>query len=164
MIPQAPGVPQIAWVRGVCDAYVDCLRPQGPPIDVGIARREHAAYVGALRGVGVEVRFLPDAQALPDAVFVEDVAIVIAPEVTVLTRPGVRSRIAEVETLETMLSGEVARLPEGATLEGGDVLRWGDTLSGLAKRYGVSVGALRRANGFSEGSTLRAGDSVKIPG
>ena len=43
-------------------------------------------------------------------------------------------------------------------------VRWGDTLSGLAKRYGVSVGALRRANGFSEGSTLRAGDSVKIPG
>jgi membrane-bound lytic murein transglycosylase D len=43
-------------------------------------------------------------------------------------------------------------------------VRWGDTLSGLARRYGVSVGALRRANGFSEGSTLRAGDSVKIPG
>jgi membrane-bound lytic murein transglycosylase D len=44
------------------------------------------------------------------------------------------------------------------------IVRWGDTLSGLAKRYGVSVGALRRANGFSEGSTLRAGESVKIPG
>ncbi len=44
------------------------------------------------------------------------------------------------------------------------VVRWGDTLSGLAKRYGVSVSALRRANGFSEGTTLRAGDSLKIPG
>jgi membrane-bound lytic murein transglycosylase D len=44
------------------------------------------------------------------------------------------------------------------------IVRWGDTLSGLAKRYGVSVSALRRANGFSEGTTLRAGDSLKIPG
>jgi membrane-bound lytic murein transglycosylase D len=44
------------------------------------------------------------------------------------------------------------------------LVRWGDTLSGLARRYGVSVSALRRANGFSENATLRAGDSLKIPG
>ncbi|HEU4474855.1 MAG TPA: LysM peptidoglycan-binding domain-containing protein [Gemmatimonadales bacterium] len=44
------------------------------------------------------------------------------------------------------------------------IVRRGDTLSGLAKRYGVSVSALRRANGFSERSTLRAGESLKIPG
>ena len=44
------------------------------------------------------------------------------------------------------------------------VVRWGDTLSGLAKRYGVSVSELRRANGLSERETLRAGESLKIPG
>ena len=44
------------------------------------------------------------------------------------------------------------------------VVRWGDTLSGLAKRYGVSVAELRRANGLSERSTLRAGKSLRIPG
>ena len=43
-------------------------------------------------------------------------------------------------------------------------VRWGDTLSGLAKRYGVSVAELRRANGLSERSTLRAGESLRIPG
>jgi LysM repeat protein len=44
------------------------------------------------------------------------------------------------------------------------VVRWGDTLSGLAKRYGVSVTELRRANGLTQRSTLRAGDSLRIPG
>jgi LysM repeat protein len=43
-------------------------------------------------------------------------------------------------------------------------VRWGDTLSGLAKRYGVTVTELRRANGLSAEMTLRAGESLKIPG
>ncbi len=44
------------------------------------------------------------------------------------------------------------------------IVRWGDTLSGLAKRYGVTVAELRRANGISAETTLRAGDALKIPG
>jgi membrane-bound lytic murein transglycosylase D len=44
------------------------------------------------------------------------------------------------------------------------VVRWGDTLSGLAKQYGVSVAELRQANGLSAEATLRAGESLKIPG
>jgi membrane-bound lytic murein transglycosylase D len=44
------------------------------------------------------------------------------------------------------------------------VVRWGDTLSGLARRYGVSVSELRRANGLTESSTLRAGEALRIPG
>jgi LysM repeat protein len=43
-------------------------------------------------------------------------------------------------------------------------VRWGDTLSGLAKRYGVTVAELRQANGLSAETTLRTGDSLKIPG
>jgi dimethylargininase len=153
VIPQTPGVPQIAWVRRVADTYADCLRPPGPPIAVEIALREHAGYVDALRDVGVDVRFLPEAPALPDGVFVEDVAIVLAPALTVLTRPGVHSRVAEVETLESALSGELAHLPEGATLEGGDVLRWGDTLFvGISARTNTAgvdaLAAIARAQGM----------------
>ncbi len=44
------------------------------------------------------------------------------------------------------------------------VVRWGDTLSGIARRYGVSVSELRRVNGMSERETLRAGESLRIPG
>ena len=52
----------------------------------------------------------------------------------------------------------------GASSARTHVVRWGDTLSELAKRYGVSVAELRRANGMSARSTLRAGESLKIPG
>jgi membrane-bound lytic murein transglycosylase D len=44
------------------------------------------------------------------------------------------------------------------------VVRRGETLIGLAKRYGVSTQALREANGLTKGSTLRAGFALKIPG
>jgi len=44
------------------------------------------------------------------------------------------------------------------------LVRRGETLTGLAKRYGVSVEALREANGMSKRETLRAGAALKIPG
>ena len=43
------------------------------------------------------------------------------------------------------------------------VVRPGETLAGLARRYGVSVQALRAANGMSEDATLRRGARLKIP-
>jgi dimethylargininase len=128
VIPQPPAPPEVAFVRAVPDAYPHCLRPPGPPIDVAIARREHAAYVDALRGTGAEIRWLPDAPDLPDAVFVEDVALILGRDVAVLTRPGAPTRIPEVTTLEFDLPGELARLPPNVTLDGGDVLRWGAML------------------------------------
>ena len=50
---------------------------------------------------------------------------------------------------------------------GGDrvhVVQRGETLKGLAKRYRVSVQALREANDLSSGATLKAGATLKIPG
>jgi LysM repeat protein len=44
------------------------------------------------------------------------------------------------------------------------VVRRGETLKGLAKRYGVSVQALRDANGLSERQPIKAGKSLRIPG
>ena len=38
----------------------------------------------------------------------------------------------------------------------------GDTLSGIAQRYGVSVAALQQANGL-HGSTVQMGQSLRIP-
>jgi membrane-bound lytic murein transglycosylase D len=43
-------------------------------------------------------------------------------------------------------------------------VRRGETLTGLAKRYGVSVQALRDANGLSARDGLRAGATLRIPG
>jgi len=64
-------------------------------------------------------------------------------------------------------AGQRLRLsPPGINRSGSrtHIVRWGDTLSGLAKRYGVTVAELRRANGLSEKAMLRTGDSLKIPG
>jgi membrane-bound lytic murein transglycosylase D len=63
-----------------------------------------------------------------------------------------------------------APTPPPAPDAGGDagprthVVQRGETLEGLARRYGVSIQALRRANGLGDRTTLRAGVSLKIPG
>ena len=44
------------------------------------------------------------------------------------------------------------------------IVRRGETLKGLARRYGVSIQALRKANGMAEQETLRTGVSLRIPG
>lgn len=44
------------------------------------------------------------------------------------------------------------------------VVRPGDTISGVAQRYGVSQSALRAANGLGSSSMIRAGTRLKIPG
>ena len=43
------------------------------------------------------------------------------------------------------------------------IIKSGDTISKIAKKNNVSVSALRKANGLSEGSSLRAGRTLNIP-
>jgi membrane-bound lytic murein transglycosylase D len=43
------------------------------------------------------------------------------------------------------------------------LVKRGETLSGLARRYGVSVQALQKANGLSSARDLKAGQRIKIP-
>jgi membrane-bound lytic murein transglycosylase D len=43
------------------------------------------------------------------------------------------------------------------------VVQRGETLEGLAKRYGVSIQALRKANGLADRATLKAGLALRIP-
>jgi dimethylargininase len=105
------------------------------PIDLDRARRQHADYVAALRALGVEVRVLPPLRGHPDGCFVEDPAVVLD-GLAVLTRPGAASRRGEVAALGDALAEHrpVVRMESG-TLEGGDVLRIGDTLHvGLSTR------------------------------
>jgi membrane-bound lytic murein transglycosylase D len=43
------------------------------------------------------------------------------------------------------------------------LVRRGDTLTGLARRYGVTIQALRKANDLSMGDVLRSGTRIRIP-
>lgn len=94
-------------------------------IDLALANDQHVAYRDALARAGAEVIVLDSNLAHPDAVFVEDTAIVLD-EVAVLTAMGAPSRHAEPQGIEPELRrhrGEIVRIEAPGTIEGGDVLR-----------------------------------------
>jgi dimethylargininase len=102
------------------------------PVDVGLARRQHEAYVEALTAAGWQVVTVPEAPDHADAVFVEDTLVVI--DVAVVTCPGVPQRRGEIEgsrAAVTALGLKVADVADAAgpgaqpTLDGGDVLQVG---------------------------------------
>lgn len=118
-------MPAIAITRAVPSSLAQCeLTYQSRvPIDVGRARRQHAEYQHILTRHGYEVIELAEAPELPDSVFVEDTALVLA-ECAVITRPGAASRRPEVPAVRTALAPfrELHEVREPGTLDGGDVL------------------------------------------
>jgi dimethylargininase len=98
-------------------------------IDVALASAQHQAYQRALQSLGCRVEALPAQDTLPDAVFVEDVAVVLD-EAAILTRPGAESRRAEVRSVAEVLARyrPLLAIDAPGTLDGGDVLRVGRTL------------------------------------
>ena len=112
------------------------------PIDVARATAQHAAYERLLGTLGLTVVRVPAAPDLPDAVFVEDTAIVLD-EVAIVTRPGAPSRRDEIDAVASLLAAHrpVSALEAPATLDGGDVLSLGRTLyvgrSGRTNRQGI---------------------------
>jgi len=117
------------------------------PIDLGTARREHAAYEAALTRLGAQVVQLPAADELPDAVFVEDAAVVLD-ELAVIPHMGAASRRPETIEVARCLAGyrTLHRLEPPATLDGGDVMRVERTLYvGLTARTNrLAVDQLRQ--------------------
>lgn len=112
------------------------------PLDVGLAVRQHDAYVQVLTGLGLDVVRLPAAPELPDGCFVEDVLVVVD-DLAVLTRPGAASRRPEVDSaVEAVerLGLRTVRIAEPATLDGGDVLQIGrDVFVGLGTRTNAAA-------------------------
>jgi dimethylargininase len=96
------------------------------PIDVHVARAQHAAYERALTDAGYRVERLPAEADMPDSVFVEDIAVVFD-DVAIITRPGAesrrRERTAVAAALETYRPLRIIDAP--GTLDGGDVLTVG---------------------------------------
>ncbi len=119
------------------------VRPPGPrladgivthiersPVDVPLARAQHAAYVAALAGAGWDVREVPPADEHPDAVFVED-TVVVVDDLAVLTHPGALQRRGEVEGTAKAVEGlglRTVRITAPGHLDGGDVLQVGTTV------------------------------------
>lgn len=128
--------PTAAIVRPPSASYDRCIRTSAAAIDVALARAQHGAYVQALRDAGIDVEVLDPQDEMPDAMFVEETAIVF-PDRALLTRPGSPARRAEVESVAVALARRMptVRMTEPATLDGGDVLRCGARLLvGLSER------------------------------
>lgn len=106
------------------------------PIDYPRAVAQHEAYEALLRSLGMTVEQLPAEPSLPDAVFVEDTAIVLD-ELAVIARPGADSRRPECASIAAALQPwrSLAYVRPPATLDGGDVLVVGRTVYvGLSSR------------------------------
>lgn len=120
-----------AVTRAVPTSFRDCELTHLPrvPIDIALARAQHAEYERALTSLGCEIVQVAAADELPDSVFVEDIAIVLD-EIAVITRPGAASRRPETVDVAATLGAfrQLQFLSEPATLDGGDVLRLGRVL------------------------------------
>ena len=69
-------------------------------------------------------------------------------------------------TRDTIYAGQRLAIPTGATAgtPAYHVVQWGENLSGIAARYGVTVAALMRANGLLSPDFIYAGQRLALPG
>lgn len=136
----------VAITRKVSPAIVRCelTHLARAPIDVERAAAQHEAYERTLAALGCAVVSLSEEPELPDAVFLEDTAVVVD-EVAVITRPGAASRRAETASVATALAAyrRLATIEAPATLDGGDVLR-------LGRRLFVGVSGRTNAAGIAQ--------------
>ncbi len=117
----------LALVRPPPRSYAPFYLPHGVTIDMALADRQHAAYAAALHAAGMTIETLAPDERFPDGVFIEDTAIVwqgralrtrMAPH-----REGEQDAVID----HLQRSHRIVTLPEGATIDGGDVLHADDT-------------------------------------
>ncbi|MEV6794499.1 dimethylargininase [Streptomyces sp. NPDC051320] len=100
------------------------------PVDYALALEQWGRYAETLRSHGWETVETAPAEDCPDGVFVED-TVVMFRNVALIARSGAESRRAETLAVEQTLAGlgcSVNWVWEPGTLDGGDVLKVGDTL------------------------------------
>jgi len=86
---------------------------------------QHDKYIEALRSCGVAVTILEAEERFPDAVFVEDTAV-LAEKCAIITNPGACSRQGEEISIKEALKKfytHIESITAPGTLEGGDVMR-----------------------------------------
>jgi len=101
------------------------------------ALQQHHLYLEALKQCGLEILNLDATEDFPDAIFVEDVAV-LTPTSAILTVPAAPSRKEESTSILPVLEKRFSvleRIKAPGTLEGGDVLQVGSHFFvGLSRR------------------------------
>src|SRR5215831_16774029 len=122
---------RLAITREISDSLAQCelTHLARVPIDVSVARAQHADYARLLAELGCQVMQIASGDDLPDSVFIEDTAVVLD-EVAVICRPGAESRRGEVDAVSGVLwmQRRLAPIEAPGTLDGGDVLVAGRTI------------------------------------
>ncbi|MBU1611105.1 MAG: amidinotransferase, partial [Proteobacteria bacterium] len=130
---------------------------QGQP-DLVQAHKQHRAYCEGLKALGLSVTVLPPEPDFPDAVFVEDTAVML-PDAAVITRPGAPTRQGEEDSIETALMAlptqaglsAIHRIQAPGTVDGGDVMEVdGHYFIGISKR--TNEEGARQLGNFIEAS------------
>ncbi len=136
-------------VRPPGPAFCDAIstHPDRHRIDVSRVHAQHEAFCAALESAGLPLLRLPEEPDLPDATFVSDTLVALAPilpdlqPVVVVARPARASRRREVESVlraaltRLPASTLVVRVEDPGTLEGGDVVIFGGRIAiGLSDR------------------------------
>lgn len=132
MNPPADQTSRIALVRPPGARLAEGLitHIERKPVDLALAMHQWRGYVTALEANGWQTVEVPGADDCPDAVFVEDTMVVFR-NVAVISRPGADARkpeIVEAERVVTSLGLSINRIQAPGTLDGGDVLKVGDTI------------------------------------
>lgn len=115
------------------------------PVDAALAAEQWHGYVAALNANGwqtVEVAAAPDC---PDSAFVEDTMVVFH-DTAVLARPGADERRPEVAAAAAAVESlgyRCVHIAAPGTLDGGDVLKVGDTIY-------VGLGGRTNAEGIAQ--------------
>ena len=126
-----------AFTRAVSPRLAECqlTHLDRVPIDAAKAAEQHGAYEQVLASAGVAIVRLPELADDPDAVFVEDTALLLGDH-AIITRPGAPSRIGEIgSTAEGLRDHFELHRVERGFIDGGDVLRIGRTIYvGLSTR------------------------------
>jgi dimethylargininase len=147
----------VAMIRDVSPSVEQCqlTHLSRQSIDVNLARMQHRQYEECLAGLGCKIHRLPPEPELPDAVFVEDAAVVLD-ELAIIARPGADSRRAETPSVARALSAfrRLHHIQSPGTLDGGDVLRLGKTvyigMSSRSNQAGIDqVRALLAPHGYT---------------
>jgi dimethylargininase len=133
----------VAITRAISPRFAECELSflEREPIDLALAETQHARYEAALTSLGYTIVRADPAPEHPDAVFIEDNAVVLD-RIAVLTRPGAPSRRGEIAGVARALAPyrPLETIEPPATLDGGDVLLLRDTLYvGLSARTNAAA-------------------------
>ncbi|EDV27542.1 N(G),N(G)-dimethylarginine dimethylaminohydrolase 1 [Trichoplax sp. H2] len=141
--------------ESVPDSYASqSLRSREPndPIDIDLARRQHAEYIKLLKDLVENIITIPCDENYPDCVFVEDTAVVLD-GTALICRPGAESRRGEVDAVRQKLAELKLRIVEveaPGTLDGGDVVFTGkEIFVGISNRTNIA-GATAVARAFPD--------------